>query len=162
MRVTPHRFSRSAELSHKTRTEISADAKLRPLRDVIIVEPLEHNLSAVIHVINELKPVRGIVKAVGPGTYPKQYDHRDKKKRTKMWDSKAFRKTEVKVGDVVNLGGLDIGGYAFDSFYWGDKLHMICREEDVALIEGAGDGAYLTQSERTIRVGAHRARTGTD
>lgn len=162
MRVIPHRFSRSAELSHKSRTEIPADAVLRPLRDVLIVEPLDHKLSARIQVINEIKPTRGIVKAVGPGCYPKRYNG-PKGKRTKMWDSKAFRKTEVKVGDIVNVGGLQTkNGYAFDSFYWGDKLHLICREEDVALIEGDENGAYLTQSERTIRVGAHRARQGAD
>jgi hypothetical protein len=79
-----------------------------------------------------MKPLRGLVKAVGPGCYPKRYDHAEKGKRTKMWDSKRLRKTEVKVGDVVELGGSEIGGYSFDSFYWGETLHLMCREEDVA------------------------------
>lgn len=126
MKIAPYKFARGGELSHTTRTYIPAAAKLRPLRDVIIVEPLEHTLSAVIAVMHEEKPVQGIVRAVGPGCYPKRYNHPDKGKRSKMWDSKAFRRTELKVGDLV-----DFGAFAFDSFYWGDKLHLMCREEDV-------------------------------
>jgi hypothetical protein len=139
-----HKFSNSAEITHKTRTDIPASATLRPLRDVLIVEPLDGNLSAIIHVINECKPVRGIVKAVGPGHYPYVYldewgdrlpDHR-REKRKKLSESPTFIPTTIKVGDVVNLGGLDIGGYSFDSFYWGDTLHLMCREADVAGVEG--------------------------
>lgn len=124
-------FSRGAQLRHTTTTRIPITAKLKPLRDVIIVEPLEHTLSALILVINECRPVKGIVKAVGPGHYPKRYDHPDKHKRTKTWDSKSFQATEVQVGDTVELGGASIGGYAFDTFYWGERLHLICREADV-------------------------------
>ncbi len=77
----------------------------------------------------------------GPGCYPKKYDHRDKHKRTKTWDSTRLRPTEVKVGDTVELGGLNIGGYAFDSFYHGDKLMLIAREEDVCGIHESEHGA---------------------
>ena len=130
-------FSRGSELSHKTITHIPANAKLRPLRDQLIIEPLDGDLSAILIIIHERKPVTGIVKAVGPGCYPKRYDHRDKNKRTKMWDSKALRRTEVKVGDKVDLGGHNTGGYAFDTFYWGDTLHLYnVREEDVTFIYG--------------------------
>lgn len=132
IKEAPH--GRSAELSLKGRTEIPADAKFRPLRDQIIVEPLETVYSAIIDVIRETKPMKGIVKAVGPGCYPKKYNHSDKSKRTKMWDSKTFKPTQVKVGDKVELGGYQYGGYAFHTFYWGDKLHIICREEDVAFV----------------------------
>ncbi len=143
MKAEAHRFSRSAELPHKTVTTIPAQAKLRPLRDVIIVEPLDGNLSAIIHVINECKPVRGVVKAVGPGHYPFVYldaqgdklpDHR-RDKRKKLGHSAHFVATSVKVGDVVNLGGLENNGYSFDSFYWGPTLHLMCREADVAGVE---------------------------
>jgi hypothetical protein len=72
-------------------------------------------------------PARGIVKAVGPGTYPKKYDHQDKHKRTKFVYSKHFLPTEVKVGDVVELGE----GFAFEQFWWGDTLHIHCTEKDV-------------------------------
>lgn len=143
------RWSRSAELSHKTVTFVPAEKKLRPLRDVIIVEPLDGNLSAIIEVIHECKPVRGIVKAVGPGHYANVYldkwgdklpDHK-RKERKQLAAGTHFRPTTVKVGDVVNLGGLNIGGYNFDSFYWGDRLHLICREADVAGIEESAEAA---------------------
>lgn len=144
MKAEPHKYRRGAEISHKTRTDIPASAKLRPLRDVIIVEPLDGNLSAIIQVVNEHKPVRGTVRAVGPGHYPYVYldewgdrlpDHR-RDRRKKLSHSPNFIPTTVKVGDVVNLGGLDQGGYSFDTFYYGDKLHLMCREADVAGIEG--------------------------
>jgi co-chaperonin GroES (HSP10) len=132
--VDQHRYSRSAELSHKTSTHVPRGAKIRPLRDHIIVEPTDGSLSAIIEVVHECKPLRGIVRAVGPGHYPKKYDHREKNKRTKMWDSKHFQPTEVKVGDQVELGGLDIGGYSFQTLYWGTKLMLVCREADVAAV----------------------------
>ena len=147
------RWSRSAELSHKTVTFVPAEKKLRPLRDVIIVEPLDGNLSAIIEVINECKPVRGIVRAVGPGHYPAVYldhngdrlpDHR-RKDRKLLTYGKHFVPTSVRVGEVVNLGGLNIGGYAFDTFYWGDVLHLICREADVAGIEDIRISKSITE-----------------
>jgi len=105
------------------------------LRDQLIVEPLDVVYSRVLIVSARTKPLRGIVKAVGPGCYPKLYDHREKSKRTKMWDSLRFQPTEVKVGDIVHLGGLDLGGYAFEQFWWGDRIHLHCREADVCGIE---------------------------
>lgn len=123
-------FSRGAELSHKTTAYIPADAKLRPLRDQIILEPIDNAFSSVIIVINESKPIRGIVRAIGPGVYPIQYDHREKGKRTKMWWGKHLRPCDVKVGDVVS-----IEPFERQCFYWGSKIHLICREEDVRFVE---------------------------
>ncbi len=134
MSIVPKVFQRGAALDHKSITRIEASQLLRPLRDTLILEPLDACLSAIIHVVHEIKPIRGIVRAVGPGTYPKRYDHADKHKRTRMWDSTRFQSTQVQIGDLVELGGKEIGGYSFDSFYWGTKLHLICREEDIALV----------------------------
>ncbi len=102
------------------------------MRDQIIIEPLPVDHSDVLLVVEHTKPLRGIVRAVGPGHYPKQYDHPDKHRRKKMWDGKHFQPTEVKVGDVVELGGYQYGGYAFQQFMWGDKMHIICREADIS------------------------------
>jgi hypothetical protein len=124
-------LQRGAALSHKTPTYVPADQPLRCLRDNLVVEPLDAVMSAIIDVIHETKPIRGIIRAAGPGTYPKKYDHQDKSKRTKMWDSKVFRPTQVKVGQTVELGGREHGGFAFQSFYWGAKLMIFVREEDV-------------------------------
>ena len=125
---------RSARITHESNTAIPAEAKLRPLRDQIIIEPLAVVLSKIIVTVEKTKPLRGIVKAAGPGCYPKCYDHPDKHKRTRMWDSEVFRPTQVKVGDVVELGGYEFRGYAFQTFMWGKVRHLICREEDVSCI----------------------------
>lgn len=126
---------RSAALNHDTITRLPANAVIRPLRDQIVVEPLDVDHKVSFIVIEHTKPLRGVVKAVGPGIYPRKYDRPEKHLRSKTWDSKAFRPCEIKVGDVVELGGAEMGGYAFQTFYWGDKLHLWAREEDVAVVE---------------------------
>lgn len=130
-------------ITHTPGTQVPADKAIRPLRDQIVVEPLKTVLSRDLIVIEHTLPLRGIVKAVGPGCYPKRYDHPEKHKRSKMWDSETFEPTTVKVGDVVELGGYDYQGYSFPSIYWGDKLHLICREQDVS---GVVDGLTAEQA----------------
>ena len=128
--------ARSAELRMDGGTYVASNETIRPLRDQIIVEPLEVDHGGALIVLEETKPVRGIVKAAGPGHYPKQYDHPDKHRRTKMWDSKHFQPMQLKVGDIVQLGSPQGGrGYAFQTIMWGDKKHLICREADVIGIE---------------------------
>lgn len=123
-------FSRGAELSHQTTTYIPAEAKLRPLRDQLIVEPLDGAYSALLIVIDESKPIRGIVRAAGPGVYPIRYDHAEKGKRTKMWWGKKFRPCDVKVGDIVSFEPFER-----QSLYWGTVFCLVLREEDVRFIE---------------------------
>jgi co-chaperonin GroES (HSP10) len=121
-------------IGNETNTFVAAEAHIRPLRDQIIVEPLDWKPSKIILIAGDKrKPLRGIVRAVGPGIYPKQYDG-PKGRRTKSWDSKHFRPCDVKVGDTVELGGLEIGGYLFQTFMWGHTEMVICREADVAVI----------------------------
>ena len=124
--------ARSAALSQESATYVPADTKIRMRRDYIIVEPLPVVHSAVLEVVEHTKPLRGVVKAVGPGHYPKRYNHPDKHTRTKMWDSNTFQPCDVKVGDEVELGGVEFGGYSFPSFMWGAKKHLIVREADVS------------------------------
>jgi co-chaperonin GroES (HSP10) len=135
--------ARSSRIDHDSKTSVPADAKLRPLGDQIIVEPLNVVLSSIIVTHEDTKPLRGIVKAVGPGHYPKVYDHPDKHRRTRMWDSAVFQPTELEVGDVVELGGHGHQGYAFQTFYWGDVKHLFCREADVS---GIVDGQTVEQA----------------
>ena len=122
-------------IGNESITGFSADTKFRPLRDQIILEPLDWEPSKVIDVVYMGKPLRGIVKAVGPGIYPKKYDG-PKGQRTKQWDSKAFQKCEVKVGDTVELGGLELKGYLHPTIWWGGVEHVVCREADVAVVLG--------------------------
>jgi co-chaperonin GroES (HSP10) len=127
------RMDRGVRLGNETLTTVRADERIRPLRDQIVVEPLDWEPSKIISVAYWGKPLRGIVRAVGPGTYPKKYDGR-KGQRTKMWDAKHFRPCDVKVGDIVELGGLEIGGYLHSTFWWGSIEMVLCREEDVAIV----------------------------
>jgi co-chaperonin GroES (HSP10) len=125
-------YSRGASMGGETLTVIPAEAKLRPLRDQIILEPSSEVQSRYLHVVMQSHPLEGTVLAVGPGHYPKRYDHNDKHRRTKMWDSKAYIKTQVKVGDRVKLGDGEITNNGFQRFYWGDRYCIVCREADVA------------------------------
>lgn len=120
-------------IGNETLAGIPACMNVRPLRDQIVVEPLDWQPSQIIAVAYQGKPLRGRVLAVGPGCYPKKYNG-PKGKRTKSWDSKHFQPTELKVGDVVELGGLEIGGYLHPTFRWGDKECVMCREADVAMV----------------------------
>lgn len=118
-------YQRGVELSYKTATGIPADMQIRPLRDVLIVEPIDGLISAVIKLVEERKPMQGIVRAAGPGCYPKVYNG-PKGRRTKMWDSKSFRPCDAKVGDTV-----EFEQRPFQTLYWGGKLMLIMREEDL-------------------------------
>lgn len=123
---------RSARITHESSVDVKGIEFIRPLRDHIIVEPLNVVLSQYIIVKEDVKPLRGIIRAVGPGHFPKKYNHEEKSKRTLTWDSEVFEPTTVKVGDVIELGGYEFKGYSFPTVYWGGKLHLICREADVS------------------------------
>jgi hypothetical protein len=115
---------------------IPEEASVRPLRDQIIVEPIPWPFSETLEVVYTGRPLRGKVRAVGPGVYPKLYDA-PKGRRKKSWDSRSFRPCDVKVNDIVQLGGLELNGYLFQTFRWGVKEMVICREQDITGIENA-------------------------
>lgn len=120
--------SSGVRLESQRHEVIAPTERLRPLRDQIIVRPLQWTPSRTIQIAgNARRTLRGEAVAVGPGCYPKRYN-RD---RSKTWDSPAFRPTQVKVGDIVELGGLENDGYSFPTVLIGTELHVICREEDV-------------------------------
>jgi hypothetical protein len=104
---------------------------IRPLRDQMVVAPLGVVHSRILIVQDAGKPVRGIVKAIGPGHYRTQYDAPEKHKRTKAWAGKEFIATEVEVGQTVLLDP----HLQYEEFFWGDSLHIHCRQEDVCGIE---------------------------
>lgn len=121
---------------------VPADQNLRPLRDQLIVEPLEVVYSRWVYVHANTKPLRGIVLAAGPGHYPSYYldkhgerlpDHK-RGERKERAHGKHFVPTEVKAGDVIELGGAENGGYSFEQFWWGDVLCLHCTERDVAVV----------------------------
>ena len=121
---------RGVRIGNELLTFVCKNERIKPLRDTIVVEPFPVDSPILIHC---WKPIRGKVLAVGPGHYPKRYNG-SKGKRTKSWDSKAFLPCDVKVGDIVELGGQELGGYLFQTIRWGTKEVVVCREADVALI----------------------------
>jgi co-chaperonin GroES (HSP10) len=116
---------------------------LRMTSDRILLQPLDwsgedvHGEGSRINVIRKGRPLRGRVVAVGPGHHPvsKRTDIGQGKRRIDY--SKHFRPTEVNVGEVVELGGLnqfDGAGYQFTEVIYNGELHLICQERDVALV----------------------------
>lgn len=110
------------------------NGSLRMLGDRILLKPLDWEASQIITAIRQGRPVRGEVVAVGPGIHPVS-------KRTKLQDgrqridfSKRFQRTEVKPGDVIELGGLNIfdgKGYDFPEVIVDGIKHLIISERDV-------------------------------
>ena len=122
---------------------VPASATLRCLRDQIAVEALDTIYSTRLIVQSKTKPMRGVVRAVGPGHYPAAYldkngdrlpDHRLKDRKQKA-EGTYFQPTEVKVGEIVHLGSREGDGIPFDTFIWGDKLMVLCSERDVCGVE---------------------------
>lgn len=91
---------------------------LRPLRDRIVVKPLERVKSEVIAVVQDEKPNLARVVAVGPGK-------RDKKGRLKPLD--------VAVGALVRFG-TDEGYLTFPAFEEGGERFLVLQEADVAFV----------------------------
>lgn len=109
---------------------IPRTSTIRPLRDKILVKPLDWEPSKILEVIRHGRPLRGEVVAVGPGSYPKRYSPA----RDKTWDSKTFVPTQVKPGDIIELGGLNIfdgQGYEFTEVVYGTERLLMCQEADV-------------------------------
>lgn len=110
---------------------------VRMTGDRILLKPLDWEPSKIISVVRKGRPLRGQVMAIGPGMHPIKYKpHPDGKRRIASY-SKHFRKTEVKVGDVVELGGLNIfdgQGYEFPQVVVGNETMLVITERDVAAV----------------------------
>lgn len=119
---------------------IKTTETLRPLRDHLIVKPLEWDAvkkGSKLVAIRHGSAVRGEVLAVGPGRYEKRYKYQHEKKpgERKFYTLKnLYIATEVKVGDIVELGGLELNGYGFPTILWGHTECIICQEQDVCMI----------------------------
>jgi co-chaperonin GroES (HSP10) len=117
---------------------IPVEAKIRPLGDRIIIRPLDDNLSESIIAMRDGRPIRGKVLAVGPGAYRKRYKKSPCGKFTVVTHTSDFIPMTVKVGDVVQLGGLNVfdgKGYIFEELNWGLEKCLWISEKDVCGIE---------------------------
>ncbi len=108
---------------------------IKPLGDRIVLRPLQWKPSTILEVIRHGRPVRGEIVAIGPGCNRKKYKDGLKGKRSIMEYSKHFTPTELKPGDIVEIGGLNIfdgKGYAFPEFVVGNETMIMIQEADVA------------------------------
>ncbi len=116
-----------------TRTEVVAGTP-RMLGDKILLRPLPWKPSETIDVVRYGRPVRGTIVAIGPGEYPKKYTKNANGEKTGFKYSKHFRPTELKPGDVVEVGGISVwdgAGYKWDEVVVGNETLLICSEKDV-------------------------------
>lgn len=113
---------------------IDPKATIRPLGDRMFVRPLPGVTSSILHVVHEGKALRGTVVAIGPGYRLKRLYRNSCGEVVKSGETGRIRPTEVKVGDVVELGGKEIGGYNFPRVNIGNVEHIICQEQDVAAV----------------------------
>lgn len=124
-------------LTDKSYHTLLPGESIRPLRDRIVLKPLDCKLSETILAVFSGETVRGEIVAIGPGKYPNR--HYRGKKDGKEWrhikPSQVFRPTELKVGDIVSLGGMELGGYMFPTVYMNGAKHILCEEADVAVVE---------------------------
>lgn len=123
-------------LKDKSLNFISTGRRVRPLKDRIIVKPLALSLSERIEANWNGAPVCGTVVAAGPGSYPNIHERgiKDGKPYRTVRQSKHFRPTEVKIGDVVYLGGMEIGGYLFPQVWFDGAWCVVCQEADIAVL----------------------------
>jgi co-chaperonin GroES (HSP10) len=114
-----------------------ASGQIRPLREKLIVKPLPPSLSQTIAADWNGEAVRGKVIATGPGTHPRIHEKgtKDGKPYRRVRELKAFRPCDVKVGDIVQLGGMEIGGYLWPHIMVNGEDCILCSEQDVCGIE---------------------------
>lgn len=110
---------------------IPATENIRPLRDRMVLKPIDWKPSGLAVFTKGGTPTRGVVLRIGPGCYPTIYS----KDRSKSWPSKVLRKCDVKVWDLVQLEE-----YPYPTIQWGDQPVLIAREEDVTGILEYGSG----------------------
>lgn len=112
---------------------------VRPLREKLIIKPLPPSLSQTISADWNGEAVRGQVIATGPGTYPNIHERgfKEGKEWRRVRKLNAFRPCDVKVGDIVQLGGMELGGYLWPHIMLNGEDHIICSEQDVTGVECA-------------------------
>lgn len=109
-------------------------SQLRMRGDRILLRPLKWEPSKIIEVVRHGRPLRGEVVAIGPGIHPISKRIKQADGRMRVEYSRIFRPTQVKVGDIVELGGLNIfdgKGYDFTEVIVGNETMLLCTERDV-------------------------------
>ena len=111
----------------KRKTLDFVQGTIRPLRDGLVIRPMDVKLSHLILAARQ-GSFRGEVLAAGPGEYPNVYNA----DRSKVRRSKTFKPTEVKCGDIVELGGQEHEtGYDFPRITLNGEEVILATEKDV-------------------------------
>lgn len=132
----------NARVQRKSHDFIAATETLRPLRDRILGRVLPLKLSQTIIANWQGSAVRCEIMACGPGRFPNVHRKgtKDGKSYHLVHSSGTFRATEVKVGEIVHLGGMELDGYIFPRVYIANEEHVLFQEDDIACIETAEPG----------------------
>lgn len=112
-------------------TDLLQHARVRLLGDRLLVKPLAWEPSRILSTVLDAKPLRGVVIAVGPGYRQKKWKYNSRGERIGYQETGRIIPTEVKPGDVIEVGGLELRGYDFPQVLVGTELHFICQEQDV-------------------------------
>lgn len=113
----------------KTAT-IAGGETIRPLRDRILVRPLE--CEGLLQVIDSSRQnMRAEVVAVGPGAYRKKYWLNAQGERCKVGELPGRMPTELKPGQTVELGPIRPLEITIDGV-----KHFMCSEGDVLGVLG--------------------------
>jgi chaperonin GroES len=142
-------IDRGVRVENALLTFVREDEDIRCLRDHIIVEPLDIDHGTMMALVYRGCPVRGRVLSVGPGRFQKKYDG-PKGKRSKSWDSKHFTPCDIQPGDLVDLGGLELGGYLFTRIIWGSTDVVTAREADIAIVIDEESGESRPLHDRVL------------
>lgn len=101
---------------------------LKPLRDYVLIKPLERHDSKIIHVITKKKMHRGEVMAVGTG----RYNYSSYGPKAEFTE----RPLDVKVGDIVNFGETSV---KFETYQEDGIKYWLIQEGDIGFIEEANN-----------------------
>ncbi len=121
------------------------NGQLRMMGDRILLRPLPWDTATTVVAIRHGRDVRGEVLAVGPGRRPfKDIGRSDNGNHRRITEGKHFQPTQVRVGEIVELGGLNVfdgKGYRFDEVLYNGERCLICCERDVAVVRDDLRGA---------------------
>ena len=142
-------IDRGVRVTNALLTFVQEDEYILCTRDHVVIQPLEIDHGTMLALVYRGQPVRGRVLAVGRGCYHKKYDGR-KGQRSKSWDSKHFTSCDIRVGDLVDLGGLELGGYLFTRIIWGQLDVVMAREADIAIVINEVTGQSRPLHDRAL------------
>lgn len=124
------------------------------MREQIVVKVIEFGYSDILVETYRGEPVKGQVVATGPGRHRWRHYRgvKDGKSYHTIKESAHFTPTDVKVGDIVELGGLERNGIPFLQVKMDGALHLVLSEQDVAIVHEDSRETRQTAAQARNRV----------